>query len=122
MNLVIIMLDEVIRMKQAVKNASLSYMDLERLTGVSHSTLQRYLTGKTNRIPLSAVEKIAKATGVSAAWIMGWEDNEESPAEDEELNRLLKITDGLSNENIEKLIEYGYLLLTSQKSDEHPNK
>ncbi|MBQ9862114.1 MAG: helix-turn-helix transcriptional regulator [Clostridia bacterium] len=65
--------NEVLRMKTAVASAGLSYMDLEQLTGVSHSTLQRYLNGKTNRIPLSAVEKIAAATGVSPAWIMGWE-------------------------------------------------
>ena len=69
------MLEEVRRMKQAVENAGLSYMELEKRTGVSHSTLQRYLTGKTNRIPLSAVEKIATATNVSAAWIMGWEES-----------------------------------------------
>lgn len=80
------MLDEVKRMKEAIKTAQLSYMQLEKLTGVSHSTLQRYLTGKTNRIPLSAVEKIANATGVSAQWIMGWElpDNFEQ-SENEEL-------------------------------------
>lgn len=80
------MLDEVKRMKEAIKTAQLSYMQLEKLTGVSHSTLQRYLTGKTNRIPLSAVEKIANATGVSAQWIMGWElpDNAEQ-SENEEL-------------------------------------
>nr|DAO82610.1 MAG TPA: Repressor protein CI [Caudoviricetes sp.] len=76
MTLVVIkMLEEVRRMKQAVENAGLSYMELEKRTGVSHSTLQRYLTGKTNRIPLSAVEKIATATNVSAAWIMGWEES-----------------------------------------------
>lgn len=69
------MLEEVRRMKQAVERAGLSYMELERKTGVSHSTLQRYLNGKTNRIPLSAVEKIATATNVSAAWIMGWEES-----------------------------------------------
>lgn len=68
------MTSEVSRMKKAVADAGLSYMELERLTGVSHSTLQRYLNGKTNRIPLSAVEKVAAATGVSPAWIMGWEE------------------------------------------------
>ncbi len=44
--------------------------------------MQRYLNGKTNRIPLSAVEKVASATGVSPAWIMGWEepDTDTAPA------------------------------------------
>lgn len=94
------MLDEVKRMKEAIKTAQLSYMQLEKLTGVSHSTLQRYLTGKTNRIPLSAVEKIANATGVSAQWIMGWELPDNAEQSDDELDR--EIIEGysrLSEEN-----------------------
>lgn len=53
-------------------------MQLEKMTGVSHSTLQRYICGKTNRIPLDAVKKISVALGVSAGWIMGW-DNSDLP-------------------------------------------
>lgn len=46
----------------AIKNKGLSYAELERLTGVSKSALQRYATGKTKKIPIDVIEKIAKAT------------------------------------------------------------
>lgn len=71
---VIEMSEEIKRIKEAIKNSKLSYMELERLTGVSHSTLQRYMNGKTNRIPLSAIAKIAAATGVTPSYLMGWDE------------------------------------------------
>lgn len=71
------MLDVVKRMRQAVDDAKLTYAQLEKITGISDSSLQRYLTGKTNKIPLPALQKIADATGVSAAYIMGWEDEDD---------------------------------------------
>lgn len=42
------------------------------------------------------------------------EQKEKPSTEDEELNRLLKITDNLSDENLQKLLDYGNLLLKSQ--------
>lgn len=40
---------------------------------------------------------------------------EKPPAEDEELNRFLKLTERLSDENYQKLLDYMELLLNSQK-------
>lgn len=53
-------------------NSGYSYPELERLTGIPKSTLQRYFTGETEKIPLSSIEKIAKAFGVDPAYLMGW--------------------------------------------------
>ncbi len=75
---VIKMLEESKRIKNAITASGLSYMELEKITGISHSTIQRYAVGKTDRLPLSAIEKLAKALGVSSAWIVGW-DNLPSP-------------------------------------------
>ena len=49
-----------------------SYPELERMTGIPKSTLQRYFTGETEKIPLSSLEKIAKAFDVDPAYLMGW--------------------------------------------------
>jgi transcriptional regulator with XRE-family HTH domain len=62
------------RIKQVILDSGLSYVDLEKRTGIAKSSLQRYATGKTKKIPLNAVELIAKATNSSASWIMGWSD------------------------------------------------
>lgn len=53
-------------------NSGYSYPDLEKLTGISKSTLQRYFTGETEKIPLSSLERIAKAFNVDPAYLMGW--------------------------------------------------
>lgn len=68
------MTDRARRIREAIKLKGLSYTELERLTGVSKSALQRYASGETKKIPVDVIEKIATATGVTARYIMGWED------------------------------------------------
>lgn len=58
-----------------------SYPELEKLTGIPKSTLQRYFTGETEKIPLSSLEKIAKAFDVDPAYLMGWKQKESEYAE-----------------------------------------
>lgn len=62
------------RILRSIKNAGLSYGELHERTGIPKSALQRYATGETEKIPLDRVEAIAKATEVSAAYLMGWAD------------------------------------------------
>lgn len=64
-----------VRLKLAIENAGISYIELEKRTGIAKSSLQRYASGNTKKIPIEAVELIASATGCDAAWIMGWRDN-----------------------------------------------
>lgn len=63
------------RLFDSIQSAELSYGELSRMTGIAKSALHRYATGQTKKIPLDAVQKVAQATGVSAAWIMGWSDD-----------------------------------------------
>lgn len=62
------------RISEAIEKSGLSYPELEKITGVSKSSLQRYATGVTKKIPIDCIEKIAEATGSDARYIMGWED------------------------------------------------
>lgn len=64
------------RILQALKQADLSYGELAKLTGISKSALQRYATGETKKIPIDSIEAIAKATNVSAQYLMGWDKSE----------------------------------------------
>ncbi|MBP3554015.1 MAG: helix-turn-helix domain-containing protein [Clostridia bacterium] len=72
------------RILQAIENTDLSYRDLAKLTGIPSSTLQRYANGHTEKIPIDKLEAIANATGVTAAYLMGWED--EPPKNDDILD------------------------------------
>ena len=66
------------RIRQLVEDSNMSYVDLEKLTGIKKSSLQRYASGTTTKIPLDVIEKLSKAFNVSQAYIMGW-DEKESP-------------------------------------------
>ena len=69
------------RIKALIEKSGKSYRDLEILTGIKRSTLQRYATGSTTKIPLGVIEKLATALNVSQEYLMGWEEKEESPDE-----------------------------------------
>jgi repressor LexA len=65
------------RLKESIDKSGLSYVELERITKISKSSIQRYASGATKKIPIDAIQAIASAVGVSAAYIMGWESNVE---------------------------------------------
>lgn len=64
-------------LKQARVRCELSYADLSRLTGIAKSTLQRYETGATLKIPFHAIEKISIALKTSPQLLLGWKSNED---------------------------------------------
>lgn len=61
------------RLKESIENSEMSYVELEKKTGISKSALQRYANGSTKKIPIDVIQAIASAVNVSAAWIMGWD-------------------------------------------------
>lgn len=65
------------RISKAIEDAKLSYGELSKITGISKSALQRYATGETEKIPIDRLELIARATDVSAAYLMCWSDIDE---------------------------------------------
>ena len=62
------------RLRQAIEQSGLTYAELGKKTGIAKSSLQRYATGETKKIPIDSIEAIAKATNVSPRYLMGWED------------------------------------------------
>ncbi|MBU5627749.1 helix-turn-helix domain-containing protein [Oscillibacter sp. MSJ-2] len=63
------------RLMAAMRAANTTYVELADRTGISKSALQRYATGETEKIPLDRLESIADALNVSAAHLLGWDEN-----------------------------------------------
>lgn len=61
------------KIHEARINANMTLEELGRLVGVSKATIKRYETGEISNIPSDRIEAIAKATGVTESFIMGWE-------------------------------------------------
>ena len=81
------MLTRADRIKLLIDQSGLSYQALEKITGVKKSSLQRYASGTTTKIPLDVIEKLAKTFCVSQEYLMGWSEEQTSPTE-------LKLTEG----------------------------
>ena len=64
------------RIKSLIEQSGKSYQELEKFTGIKKSSLQRYASGATNKIPLDVIEKLSKAFNVSQEYLMGWSDSE----------------------------------------------
>ena len=71
------------RIKALVDSSNLSYQEIEKLTGIKKSSLQRYASGVTTKIPLDVIEKLSKAFNVSQEYLMGWDEQKSSPSEPE---------------------------------------
>ena len=69
------------RIKALVDSSEMSYQDLEKLTGIKKSSLQRYASGVTTKIPLDVIEKLSIAFHVTQEYLMGWDEKESSPSE-----------------------------------------
>lgn len=103
------MFDRAKRIREAIEQSGYSYAELSEMTGVSKSSLQRYATGQTKKIPISCIEKIAEATKTDARYLMGWEDpadKKSAPAEDDRSKKIKKII-----EEIEALDDSGLDML-----------
>lgn len=60
------------RLKEAMRAAEKKQIELATETGLSHSTISRYLSGKVEPRQ-EAIIKLAKALGVSEWWLWGYD-------------------------------------------------
>ena len=69
------------RIKSLIEKSGKSYQELEKITGIKKSSLQRYASGVTSKIPLDVIERLSVAFNVSQEYLMGWDEKENSPDE-----------------------------------------
>ena len=69
------------RIRSLIEQSGKSYQELEKLTGIKKSSLQRYASGVTTKIPLDVIEKLSIAFNVSQEYLMGWDEKKSSPSE-----------------------------------------
>lgn len=62
------------RLNKAISDAEITQRELERRTGIPQSAIQRYVSGATDKVPISRVKAIAQALNISAEYLVGWTD------------------------------------------------
>ncbi len=63
------------RLQNLMKNSDWSYSQLSKQTGIPSTTLHRYITGESKKIPASAIEILAVAFNSNIAYILGFTDD-----------------------------------------------
>lgn len=66
------------RIKNLMDELNLSYGQLSELTDIPKSSLQRYVTGKTPKIPIDVIQAIENGLGLKSGTLLGWKDHNES--------------------------------------------
>ena len=69
------------RIKNEMLRNSLTLVEIEQRTGIKKSSMQRYASGETGKIPMSAIKKLADLFGVSGEYLMGWDEEKNTPTE-----------------------------------------
>lgn len=105
--------DVIKRLKECIEQSGLSYEQLEKKTGISRSTIQRYANGITSKIPIDAIKTIAEALGVKAEYIMGWDDT--PPTTEDTIVKLLKAQYKLNEQDVKFVMDY--IKLTSAERE-----
>ena len=112
------------RIKFLVEQSNLSYQELEKKTGIKKSSLQRYASGVTSKIPLDVIEKLSIAFDVSQEYLMGWSNNEKqeemSPDKvelTEEEKMMLSVFRLIPEEQQRAFLEMGRAYANSLKKD-----
>lgn len=71
----ILMQERIRRLNEVIAANNLTYEELEKRTGVAKSSIQRYLTGQTAKIPIDFFEKIARVTNTPVEYLTCFDKN-----------------------------------------------
>ena len=78
------------RIKEAMHAANISQADVAKATGMSHSTISRYLSGKMEP-KQKAIGLLARALNVTEMWLWGYDVPQERPLEQKKNDNLVKV-------------------------------
>jgi transcriptional regulator with XRE-family HTH domain len=105
------------RLKEAMMLASKTQADLVRDTGLSKSTLSRYLSGEFEP-KQNAIAKLAASLNVNEMWLWGYDipmQKKEAVTNSHDLSeskkQLLALAESCSEEEAEKLLQMMQILL-----------
>lgn len=93
------------KIKQRREELGLSLEAVGAELGVHRSTVMRYETGDTSRIPLPVIEKLAQILKTTPACLMGWEADETLANLDPEIKLVARSMQNMPPEKREMLVK-----------------
>lgn len=111
------------RLKKAMVDSGLSFGEVSNITGIPKSAIHRYVTGNTPKIPITRLEQLAEVFGVSAAYLMGWEeptDKNEQQTDDELDKEIIEGYSRLDDDGKKIVSDLIYSILKNRSDDNTP--
>jgi transcriptional regulator with XRE-family HTH domain len=100
-----IMIERSKRVKEAILQKHYTFEELEKVTGIPRSTLQRYVSGVNDKIPVTFYEAVAAATDTPVDYLLCIEfmiaDKEIAPVK-QDRSDVIKRINSLPDEKFEK--------------------
>ena len=95
------------KLKEARRKADISLSELSKITGISKSTLQRYETGTTKKIPIEVIPILERAMNLPTGYLVGWDEtmNNNNPTKIK-IPVLGRVAAGIPIEAVEEIIGY----------------
>lgn len=87
------------RIKEAMESSGLTLMQLQEMTGIPKSAIQRYASGDTDKLPIDRIKELATAMNVSSSYIMGWDESNEKGSIIKDLDLARWLGDLLNNDD-----------------------
>lgn len=109
------------RLNEAIQANNLTLQALEQQIGVAKSSIQRYLTGETIKIPIDFFEKIAYVTGVPVEHLACYDIKKTAPINTNQ-GDLMKVVQQLSGDDEKQVREFAELLLLRKQTQEKSKK
>lgn len=96
------------RVNAAIAKSGHSFNELEKITGIPHSTLQRYASGATDKIPVTFYEAIAMATNTPVEYLLCF-DKKIAPIVTNRSD-LVNVINSFPDDKVDDLIQYAEFL------------
>jgi len=110
------------RLNEAIKAKHFTLVQLEELIGVAKSSIQRYLTGETAKIPIDFFEKIAAVTDTPVEYLTCFDKEKNAPIETNQ-DDLTEVVKQLTDDDEKQIKEFAkYLILKKQSQSEPDNQ
>jgi len=96
------------RLQEVLTEKNISYNELEKMTGIPKSALQRYAAGTTKKIPTDRIRVIALKLHVNLLYLLGLTDDpNELPVFNVSVNTdKVSIVNNAKSDKIQKLLNY----------------
>lgn len=89
------------RIREAREAKDMSQEELGKACGTTKQTIYKYESGVVTNVPLDRIEKIADVLGVSAAYLVGWNEDIDFPSNIPQMPTIMKLSEIIKRYRLE---------------------